>query len=211
MIAVFDMRIINRYPSLKAKAYVILRSLIFPFSSIERYYPKKGIIYDVGCGFGSYSLSLALSSKKRNVFGLELSKQRVSEARKAAKGVRNLHFEVRDLRKSKKLAVCDCISLIDILHHISYKTQEELIAECFKKLKRKGTLIIKDIGDKPRWKYFYNYFHDRIIMRNKELFFRSPQEICDMCRIAGFKVTVKEAKTWPLNPFPHVIFICEKN
>ena len=166
------MMIANRYQSFRAKAYVILRSFIFPFSSIEKYYPKQGIIYDMGCGYGSYSLYLAISSKK--------------------------------------LAICDCISLIDIIHHIPYKTQQELIKECFKKLKRGGVLLLKDLADKPRWKYFYNYFHDRFIMGNKELYFRTTKEIYGMCSSAGFKVEIKDVKTWVLNPFSHILFICNK-
>ncbi|MBU0980242.1 MAG: class I SAM-dependent methyltransferase [Nanoarchaeota archaeon] len=202
------MKITSLYKGLWPKMYVVLRNVILPFSKIEQFYPKKGLIYDVGCGFGSYSIALALGSEDREVIGLELSKERVKKANATASKINNVRFEVRDLRKDSGLRDCDCISLVDLLHHVPHETQKEIIQECYRTLKKGGILLIKDIGDRPRWKYLYNYFHDRVIMRNRELFFIKPAKLREMCQEAGFRVVIRRIKHW--TPFPHVMFVCSK-
>ncbi len=212
-ISVYD--ILKLYDSPIAKIYLFLRNLLLPHHSIEKFIPKKGVFYDVGCGFGSYSIFFALSSKKRKLIGLELNNKRVAAARNASKNILNVDFKHRDLRKNAELKKADGIILIDLLHHVPYETQISIFNECKKHLKNNGVIIVKEIAKKPLWKYLYNYVQDKVMTLNDHLFFRTPEEYKTILVRTGFKIVEepKMLKTWPLNPIPHYIMMAknEKN
>lgn len=205
-------KVISKYPSKVSRLYVRLRLILFPFENIDKYIPKKGKMIDVGCGHGIYSLLLANKEKTRNILGYELNPRRVKEANKAAKGIKNIKFYVRDLTKDTALQNCDCIYMIDLLHHIPFNTQKDLLVECYNKLKKGGLLVIKDISDKPKWKYYYNILHDKIMTLNEKLYFKKTKDQKNLLKNIGFKIIEgpKLLKTGKLNPFPHYVIVCKK-
>ena len=202
----------RRYPTTASKMYVLLRYALLPFKCIEPYLPKKGLIIDLGSGYGSYDIYFALREPKRKIIGLELIKSRVKIAKQASKGIRNVKFKSQDFTKDSKIKYADAICMFDLLHHIPYPTQGALLRECFKKLKKNGLLIIKDIAEKPRWKFLYNYLHDKIMTKNDSLYFLKMGELMQKLNDAKFKVVQGPIamKTYPLNPIPHCIIICKK-
>ncbi len=202
----------KRYPTLTSRTYVLLRYALLPFECIEPYLPKKGLIVDLGCGYGSYDIYFTLKEPKRKIIGLELMKGRVKIAKQASKGVSNVKFRSQDFTKDSKIKYADAICMFDLLHHIPYTAQEALLKECRKKLKKNGFLIIKDIAEKPRWKFLYNYLHDKIMTKNDKLYFLKMGELVQKLNDAKFKVVQGPItlKTYPLNPIPHFIIICKK-
>lgn len=204
--------IIKRYPTTTSKIYVLLRYILLPFVCIEPYLPKKGFIINLGSGYGSYDIYFALKEPKRKILGLELVKKRVNVAKQAAKGIKNINFKLQDFTKYYKLEYADAICMIDLLHHIPSFTQKVILKECFKKLKKNGILIIKDVAEKPRWKFLYNYLHDKIMTKNDKLYFLKMKEFKQELKDIKFKVTRGPIliKTHPLNPIPHFIMICKK-
>lgn len=204
--------IIRRYPTIKSKTYVLLRYILLPFKCIEPYLPKKGFIVDLGSGYGSYDIYFALRESKRKIVGLELIKSRVNIAKQASKGIKNVNFKPQDFTKDSKIKSADAICMLDFIHHIPYPTQEVILRECFKKLKKNGLLIIKDIAEKPRWKFLHNYIHDKIMTKNDKLYFLKMGELMQKLNDIKFKVVQCPIiiKTYPLNPIPHYIIICKK-
>ena len=118
-------KIIKNYPSLLSRIYNRLRLILIPFKKIEKYVPE-GTVLDVGCGYGLFSIYLALSSK-RDVIGSDLDKDRISIAKKASKNINlnNIRFYAKDLMDDMKNL--DAIIMVDVLHHIPYKKQEILL------------------------------------------------------------------------------------
>lgn len=200
------------YGSFKDRLFIRLRHLILPFKLIEKYIPKKGKIIDIGCGHGAFSLYMALKQKTRKIIGLDFNKKRIESANLAAKKIKNAEFYSKDFRENPTITKTDAIILIDLLHHVPYETQEELLKDCYKKIKKGGQLIIKDIADKPRWKYYHNYVHDRLLSGQKVLYFISPKKILNLLEKTGFKVKIKPKKilVHALNPYPHFIIIAKK-
>lgn len=157
--------IVKRYSGFFTKLYVYLRSSILLFENVEKHVPKKGLIYDIGCGYGLISLSLALSSENRKVIGLDLDKGRIDKAN-ASISLSNLSFRNKDITKDIDLASCDCILMYDLLHHIPYDAQKKLLSACKSKLNNGGVLVVKDIDIKPRYKLFFTYILDKIMTRS---------------------------------------------
>jgi len=200
------------YHGLGSKLYVLLRNIVLPVEKIEEYLPSKGRIIDVGCGFGSYDIYFALRSPKRDIIGYELNERRVKEARNASKGIKNIKFEVKNLEEDSSLKDCDAICFFDILHHIPWDSQKKVLNESYKRLKRGGILIIKDIDKKPKWKYYFNFLHDKIMTRNDRLYFSYKEDVLSLVKALNFKVLKgpEYLKVGFLNPYSHYILIVKK-
>ena len=95
--------------------------------------------------------------------------------------------------------------MVDILHHLDEPTQVALIAFLAKHVK---TLIIKDIDTTPRYKYLWNYFHDRYVMGNEILCFLGSARIRSELEKNGF--TVESHKISSPFPYPHYMFVAHR-
>lgn len=189
------------------KAYIKLRWRLCPFYLIEKFLPKKGIIIDVGCGYGLLANYLALKHNERNVYGYDLNQRRIKIANKSIKNRGNIHFEAKDV-KMLKLNSCDAIVMSDFLHHIPYKEQKNLARQAHNKLKKGGILMIQDIGRKPLWKYYIAIFIDNVVNFFPKLYYFSSSSFKYMLEKNGFIVNVIRAdKSLPL---PDVLFVCKK-
>jgi SAM-dependent methyltransferase len=202
--------IISRYKGNLIKLYVFLRHILLSPQDIEKYIPEKGKIVDLGSGFGSYDIYFALKEKKRQIYGFELNKNRVYNANIAAENIKNVKFFVQDFNKNRDINNCDCIIMSDILHHVSKETQDILIMSAKSKLNKTGCLIIKEIWEKPLWKYYYCVLHDKIMTFNEPIFFIKKNDMISKIKKAGFKkIEVRIIKSWLLNPIPHIVYTCK--
>lgn len=190
------------------KLYTFLRFKILPIKEIEKLLPKKGLILDVGCGYGITSIYFALKNKNRQIVGSELDSRRVEIAKKNSRGIKNLTFKKANLIDSEKVKF-DCIVAIDLLHHISNKEKEKFLAHAKKNLKPKGLLIIKDIDKKPFLKYLWNYLHDSIMTKFSKLYFYSSDQFKNLLIKNNFKI-IKKGK-FKNFLYPHIFYVCQKN
>lgn len=194
------------------KLYLKIRLILTPFGKVAKYIPKKGTVYDLGCGYGIFSNLMALQSPKREVIGIDLSEERITTASKTIGKRKNIQF-IHDNLKNVNLKKCSTIVIYDVLHHMNYRAQEALIRECFNKLGNNGLLVIKDNDTLPRWKFFWNYVHEiltlsLLITKSDKLSFRSKKGFVEMLFKAGFIV---ETVNIPTNlPYPFIIYLCRK-
>lgn len=199
--------IINLYPLFWPRFYVFLRSIILPISKIESLLPKKGLILDVGCGYGFTSIYFALKNKNRKIIGSEINKKRVLTAQKISTSIPNLSFKTSDLINKDK-ALFDAIIAIDLLHHINLSKKEILLKDTYLKLKPGGFLILKDIDTKPLLKYLWNYLHDLIMTKFSKLYFLSSSKTKSLLIKNNFKI-IKQGKLFSFL-YPHVYYVCQK-
>lgn len=205
-------KLLYKNNNLMARLYVEIRLLLTPFEKVVEYLPEKGVIYDLGCGFGIFSNILALSSIKREVIGIDLSNERIKAAKETVGKRKNIKFINSNL-KNINLKKCGSIVIYDVLHHMTYKAQEELLGECFNKLDENGLLIIKDNNTTPMWKFFWNYIHEIITMvllitKGDRLSFRTKNGFINLLFKKGFIV---EAVNIPTKlPYPFVLYKCSK-
>lgn len=193
--------------ALKDKIYIKLRWRLCPFGIIEKFLPKKGIILDIGCGYGMLANLIALKSKEREVYGFDLSQRRITIAKKSIKNRKNIHFEAKHV-KDLKLGSCDAIVMSDFLHHIPYNEQKAVIKQVYLKLKNKGVMLIQDIAKKPAWKYRFAASIDNILNFFPELYYIDIKAFKAFLEKNGFMVTViRVDKGLPL---PDVLFVCKK-
>lgn len=194
--------------------FSLIRAWDAPFYEVNKAVPLKGLIVDLGCGDGTQSNFLALSSKERKVVGVEINKDRILEA---DKGIKNTKFLTGDIR-SVKFPKADCIVLTHVLHHLPNKLdQQKLLKRLHGDLKKSGKLVIVEIIEKPFLKYVFTWLTDAFtvpILFEKKLYdfnfhYRKEREWIELCRRLGFVCTV----TYPHKgkPFSHVLFECKKS
>lgn len=190
------------------KLYTFLRFKILPIRKIEKLLPKKGLVLDVGCGYGVTSIYFALKNKNRQIVGSELDSKRVKIAKKNSRDIKNLTFKKANLIDNEKVKF-DCIVAIDLLHHISDLEKQKFISKAKEILKNDGTLIIKDIDKKPFLKYFWNYFHDLLMTKFSRLYFFSSKDFENLLIKNNFKI-IKKGKFKSFF-YPHIFYVCQKN
>lgn len=183
-----------------------------PYKQVEEMVPREGNIVDLGCGEGLFSNYLALGSKKRNVFGIEIDKNRIKHA---DKGLPNTHFACGNISKAD-MPSADAIILMHVLHHLgSFNQQEELLKVCLSKLRNKGRLIIVEAEPKFSLKYLLTFLADHFLVAwiferklYSAIYFRKNSEWIRLLNKIGFKV-----RSYPADrnkPFTHIVFECSK-
>lgn len=188
--------------------YDRLRRLIIPFELVEGHVPPDCRLVDVGCGFGTFASFVAAKSSRRSVLGMDLSSKRISAAKERYAGMQNLDFSCADITCTE-IPNADIITLIDVLHHIPVRElQASLLKSCFEALSAGGTILVKDVDTKPRWKYWWNYIHDYVMTRGEPVLYLRRDDLRDSLAKVGFSITdVMEIKNYP---YAHVLYVGRK-
>ena len=135
------------------------------------------------------------------------SKSRVETAKKVSTKNSHLDFVVGDVT-TFYFKDYEIITLIDLLHHMPFPEQEDLLRKIYLRMNNGGLLLIKDLEKSPYWKYVFHYIQDSISYRGQRLHFRSAPEMQKLLNEIGFCVeTVSLASGYP---HPHVAYKCIK-
>jgi cyclopropane fatty-acyl-phospholipid synthase-like methyltransferase len=100
------------------------------------------------------------------------------------------------------------VTAVDLLHHLSYSQKENFFSKAHQVLVNNGLLIIKDINDQPRFKYWFNYFHDHLLNGGTLEFF-NKNLVQELAQKFHFKIIKIE---YINNLFyPHIVYLLRKN
>lgn len=184
-----------------------------PYLEVESFIPRKGSIIDLGCGDGFFANYLAIASKNRNVYGMELNKSRIKDA---DKGLKNTKFLVGDVTK-KSFPKADIVLLFHVLHHLnSYSQQEKLLKECSGKIKNGGKLLIVEVEPKISYKYLLAWLVDHFLVSwifekkiYSPIYFRNSRDWINITNNLGFKTAIYNLEK--NKPFTHILIEAKKN
>lgn len=204
---------IYKHHSLLARLHVWIRVNTCPFFAVEKFIPKKGRIIDYGCGHGVFSHILSLTSPDREVYGIDISKRKIEEARKTIANNGRIKF-LDDVKIDNLIEKADCITILDVLCYFSDKERRELLKKFYKILKPKAKLIIKDMRKSFSIKYAWLYLQEFVaikifgITKASSLNFFTVKHLSRLLIDIGFNVRVIDMERKYL--YPHVAFICRK-
>lgn len=201
--------ILNLYKGLswKEALYIKLRGIVNPIDAVERYLPKKGRIYDIGCGVGLLANIAAIRSADRQVIGIDLSEEKIEIANKSVSLRPNIAFKAADALKLE-LVNPAAVTLCDALHHIPTEGQERLLKYLYGTLQSGGVLIIQDIDKRPVHKYLFARGVDMLLNMNAPVYYRDRDVWAQVLRDIGFTVEVDRIdKGYPIAA---VLFRCTK-
>lgn len=118
------------------------------YSLLNDLIPRDAHITDIGCGYGFADYMLSFLSSERKITGIDRDVEKCLIANNCFSKNGNLCFvngevTAHDFQKT------DVFLMIDVLHYLEYKKQEEIMVKCADKLEPGGKVIIRE-ADKNR-------------------------------------------------------------
>jgi len=175
----------------KIKIYTMIRRIICPFDKIIELIPSDGELLDVGSGYGIFCFLLGNERSNLKITGMEIDDRRVKIAN-IRFGNSNIHFVQGDMTNANFKKKFDHITCIDVFHHIPYEQHKTVLTALYDCLKENGHLIIKDMDNKPCYKYVWNYIHDIVMTGSMHMYYLSKRKMIWMLENNAFVVEKKE-------------------
>jgi 1-acyl-sn-glycerol-3-phosphate acyltransferase len=115
------------------------------YEFFDKIIPEKGVITNLGCGYGFLDYMLSFRSKERDILGIDYDEKKVKTAQNCHHKTAQINFQMGDIanltfRKS------DVFILADVLHYLPKESQYQVLNNCAKQLNSGGILLIRD-GD----------------------------------------------------------------
>lgn len=185
------------------------RSLICPFISLIGKVKPGDKVGDVGCGSGQFLLLVREFAKPSYLFGIEISEKLINNARNlfgSFSGENHAFSEYDGRNFPETLSEMDTIFLIDVLHHVPKKNQEEFIRSLAGQMKPGARLILKDINAGSPLVYF-NKLHDLIFAGEigKEM---SMKRAISLLESNGLTIVEQEKRV--MYVYPHYSIVARK-
>jgi SAM-dependent methyltransferase len=148
------------------------RHLICPTWRIVPWIPDGATTLDVGCGKGSLLFELAMAGKIGSGLGCDIDGKSIAIACSALSFLpentrRLLRFVRIDSHDELPDGEFNCVSMVDVLHHVPPAFQKEFFYNAAGRVKNGGRLIYKDMVDRPWWQASFNRIHDALIARQR--------------------------------------------
>ena len=181
------------------------RPFICPLDLVLSQIPKSARLYDIGCGTGAL-LYLALKLRSVKVaHGYDICLKSVRSS--AAFEMAPPRFQVIYMHPEEtppELSEYDTVTMIDVLHHIPYKQQDDFIRKTIERMAPGSRLIIKEIEASQIFGSFLNQLHDLIVSR-EWVHQRRSSEIVKVLESTGATVS-KPILRWTLW-YPHFLIV----
>jgi 2-polyprenyl-3-methyl-5-hydroxy-6-metoxy-1,4-benzoquinol methylase len=144
---------IYRGAGLATRLHVALRALTCPFGPLMSRFPTTGAVLDVGCGHGLL-INLLASDPSRSalrLLGIDHDAGKIQAARRTAKA--GVAFSSAPLAAVPEAAF-DAVSIFDVLYTVRREVWGDILGGCHRALRPGGLVIVKEVVDRPRWKYW---------------------------------------------------------
>ena len=139
------------------RTHVLVRWCSAPLTAVADAVPVSGRVLDLGCGHGLLSLVLAASAPGRTVVGVDVDVAKITEAQQAASAFDEpgrVRFEaVHGGWQPTPGDDWDAIVICDVLYLLGREAALELLRACAAALGPGGVLVVKEIDQRPAWKY----------------------------------------------------------
>lgn len=180
------------------QAQVRARWAACPFLRVAAFVPERGRVLDVGCGYGLLTCHLAISSRDREVLGVDVDVDKVVHGRFAAQRARarGARCDVQLIPPGEVPAgPWDCVVIVDVLYLLDADAQAGLLQSCAEQLTLGGVLVVKEMATAPAWKARLHRLQQTVAARlpgapaGEGLTFLTPEVLGRWMDEAGLAVT----------------------
>jgi 2-polyprenyl-3-methyl-5-hydroxy-6-metoxy-1,4-benzoquinol methylase len=175
--------------------HVAVRWRSCPFPAVEARVPRAGRILDVGCGHGLFALYLAARSPDRAVVGVDVDAAKLVSARRAAARAGLPVDFAEAVGGALPAGPWDAVTVVDVLYLLGPAAALDLVARAAAALGPGGSLVVKEIDTRPRWKYQLARLQEMVstrvtrITEGAGVAFVPPDDIAGAMHAAGLSVT----------------------
>lgn len=140
--------------------YVVSKLRRDPFVRAISGLGPLGDVLDIGCGRGQLDVFLLESGAARSIRGFDWDAEKVTLAQRAANGL-EASFDVADAGTAK-LEPADTVLLVDVLHYLDLKAQDDLLRAAAEMVRPGGRLIVREATTNEGWRSFVTALVERI-------------------------------------------------
>jgi 2-polyprenyl-3-methyl-5-hydroxy-6-metoxy-1,4-benzoquinol methylase len=180
--------------------------MICPFYILMEFVPQNAKLLDIGCGAGLWLILLKKFGLIDNGVGAEVSSKKIEQANILKNGIDGLEFV--KIAEDEKLpgGVFDCVSIIDVLHHVPKAEQRNFIMR-LKSIKARR-IIFKDIDPKRKFRAIMNSLHDLVLSRQLPRYIAS-EDVRRWFDDIGYNII--EAGSCTMLWYGHYYLVADKN
>jgi len=123
------------------------------YEVFHQHLPLRGLIVDIGCGYGYLGHILAWTGKEREIIGFDHDAEKIAVANNTPAKPANLSFEVKNALTAD-LPQADAFVISDVLHYLPQEDQRRLLEKCMKNLLPGGILFVRDADASMQKRHF---------------------------------------------------------
>lgn len=173
------------------------RPYICPYEALIKCVPSGSYILDVGCGGGLLLGLLANMGRIAGGVGFDSNKVAIDLASSMTQNLpldNNLKFLYLSATSAWPEGSFNVISMIDVVHHIPPKHQQQAIETAIVKVPPNGVLLYKDMADHPWYFAWANRLHDLVLAR-QWIDYLPVEQVISIARQHGLIVQHRETIT----------------
>jgi ubiquinone/menaquinone biosynthesis C-methylase UbiE len=147
--------------------------------------PQGAKVLDVGCGNGFWLLLLAELGRINKGIGTEISQKKIDTATALASRHPGLRFIYGPPEEPWPHDGCDCLTMIDVLHHVPPVAQLSFL----ERIARTGvrTVVFKDIDPTDVPRRMMNTLHDMVLAQQIPRYCRA-ETVASQLQKLGFEI-----------------------
>jgi 2-polyprenyl-3-methyl-5-hydroxy-6-metoxy-1,4-benzoquinol methylase len=177
-------------------------------------FPTSGAVLDVGCGHGLLVNLLARDPSRSGLqlHGIDHDSAKIEAARRTA--LPGVVFSTTPLTALPE-AFYDTVSIFDVLYTVRREVWADILGGCSRALRPGGRLIVKEVVDRPRWKYWAILAQETLsvsvlgITKGDPPHFEAPETYHSAITEQGL-VMVEEVPLQSVHWISHYLFVAQK-
>jgi 2-polyprenyl-3-methyl-5-hydroxy-6-metoxy-1,4-benzoquinol methylase len=183
-------RVFRRGPAL-VRTLQHYRPHICPFEILLPYVPVGARLLDIGCGGGLLAALVAETRAPARLVGFDSSRDAIEMARSNLEffppGSPAPEFHRLDVGAPWPVGPFDCVTIIDVVHHIPPSFQRGVMEQAMSAVAPGGTLIYKDMTRRGIVRPLMNRLHDLALAR-QWIHYADPENVKAWMREAGMSL-----------------------
>ena len=192
------------------RLYIALRLKMLPIDEYLKVLRPEAKILSLGCGLGLAEYYFAADSPLRRILAIDNNAARITIAQNSSRHLKNIEYQNRYAQDVARMGneEWDVVLASDLFHHIDYGSQEKIVCQAGRILKKGGLFIVKDMNPTAGPRKLYNTLHDRLFNKTKKIYYIEIE--CLKKLMSENSLRLNSLKYINTLVFSHILLVAEK-